>query len=70
MELKNVFDSVKDKNFSFITMDSLMEELEVSYSTMRRMMLEGLPHYKRGKKIYFNPDKVQSWFDDKYQVVL
>ena len=69
MELKSVLNGVTDKNFSFITMDSLMKELKVSYSTMRRMMLEGLPHYKRGKKIYFNPNKVQDWFDKKYQVV-
>ncbi len=70
MELQSVFDKVKDKSFPYVTMDNLMNELDVSYSTMRRMMLEGLPHYKRGKKIYFNTDKVQSWFDEKYQVVL
>jgi len=51
-------------------MENLMNEMDVSYSTLRRMMLEGLPHYKRGKKIYFNPNKVQNWFDDKYSVVL
>jgi len=69
MDLKNVFDSVTEKNFSFVTMDSLMGELKVSYSTLKRMMNEGLPHYKRGKKIYFSPNKVQDWFDEKYQVV-
>jgi hypothetical protein len=36
---------------------------------MRRMMMEGLPHYKRGKKIYFNPNKVHEWFDDNYKVM-
>ena len=45
-----IFDKVKDKSFPYVTMDNLMNELDVSYSTMRRMMLEGLPHYKRGKK--------------------
>ena len=69
MELTNVFNKVKDKDFSFVTMDSLMEELKISYSTMRRMRNEGLPHYKRGKKIYFSPNKVQDWFDKKYQIV-
>ncbi|MDA8753840.1 helix-turn-helix domain-containing protein [Candidatus Marinimicrobia bacterium] len=70
MELQSVFDKVKDKTFPYITMENLMTEMDVSYSTLRRMMLEGLPHYKRGKKIYFNPNKVQNWFDDKYSVVL
>tara|TARA_B100000519_G_C14241380_1_gene437493 strand:- start:2050 stop:2262 length:213 start_codon:yes stop_codon:yes gene_type:complete len=70
MDLQGVFDKVEDKTFSFITMESLMKEMDVSYSTIRRMMLEGLPHYKRGKKIFFNPNKVQSWFDDKYSVIL
>tara|TARA_R110001592_G_scaffold332805_2_gene616389 strand:+ start:547 stop:759 length:213 start_codon:yes stop_codon:yes gene_type:complete len=70
MELKSVFEKVTNKNFSFVTMDSLKDELDMSYSTIRRMMLEGLPHYKRGKKIYFNPNKVQDWFDEKYKVVL
>jgi|TARA_Y100000294_G_scaffold123762_1_gene115140 hypothetical protein len=69
MELTSVFNKVKDKDFSFVTMDSLMEELKVSYSTMRRMMMEGLPHYKRGKKIYFNPNKVHEWFDNNYKVM-
>lgn len=67
MDLTSVFNKV-DKNFSFITMESVLEELDVSYSTLKRMMNEGLPHYKRGKKLYFNPTKVQDWFDKKYQV--
>ena len=67
MELTSVFSKV-EKNFSFITMESILEELDVSYSTLKRMMNEGLPHYKRGKKLYFNPTKVQDWFDKKYQV--
>ena len=58
MDLTSVFNKV-DKNFSFITMESVLEELDVSYSTLKRMMNEGLPHYKRGKKLYFNPTKVQ-----------
>ena len=68
MDLTSVFDKVKDKNFSFITMESVLDELDVSYSTLKRMMNEGLPHYKRGKKLYFNPSKVQDWFEKKYQV--
>ncbi len=69
MDLTTVFNGVKDKNFSFITMESILEELDVSYSTLKRMMNEGLPHYKRGKKLYFSPTKVQDWFDKKYKVV-
>ena len=68
MDLTSVFNKV-DKNFSFITMESVLEELDVSYSTLKRMMNEGLPHYKRGKKLYFNPTKVQDWFDKKYKVI-
>lgn len=68
MDLTSVFNKV-DKNFSFITMESVLEELDVSYSTLKRMMNEGLPHYKRGKKLYFSPTKVQDWFDKKYKVV-
>jgi|TARA_B100001964_G_C13832343_1_gene422157 hypothetical protein len=69
MELTNVFNKVKDKDFSFVTMDSLMEELKISYSTMRRMRNEGLPHYKRGKKIYFNLNKVHEWFENNHKVM-
>ena len=56
-------------SLSLLTMESMLNRLQVSYSTLHRMMKEGLPHYKRSQKVYFSPDKVQDWFDKKYQVV-
>ena len=54
---------------AYISKKDAKDVLNISYSTLKRMMNEGLPHYKRGKKLYFSPTKVQDWFDKKYKVV-
>ena len=68
MKLENTTKPENDR-LLLLPMESMMDKLQVSYSTLYRMMKEGLPHYKRSQKVYFNPDKVQDWFDKKYQVI-
>ena len=58
----------EDKTISLVSLDSLHKELECSYSSICRFCKDGLPHYKRGKKLWFNRDKVLNWLEENYSV--
>ena len=66
----SITQNIKDENktISMVSLDSLQKELECSYSSIWRFCKDGLPHYKRGKKLWFNKDKVFNWLEENYSV--
>lgn len=60
-------DNQSENRLPILTLELLKQQLDVSYSTIKRMMNEGLPYYKRGHKIFFHKDKIQNYLDQKYQ---
>ena len=50
-------DNQSENRLPILTLELLKQQLDVSYSTIKRMMNEGLPYYKRGHKIFFHKDK-------------
>jgi hypothetical protein len=53
---------------SLISLETLQKELECSYSSIWRFCNDGLPHFKRGKKLWFNKNKVYNWLEENYSV--
>lgn len=46
-----------------LTIGDLAKELQVSESTVRRMMRGGLPHFKVGRLVRFKKDRVEKYLD-------
>ena len=47
----------------FLTIGDLAKELQVSESTVRRLMRAGLPHFKVGRLTRFRKDRVEKYLD-------
>jgi len=47
----------------FLTIGDLAKELQVSESTVHRMMRGGLPHFKVGRLVRFKKDRVEKYLD-------
>lgn len=46
-----------------LTIGDLAKELQVSESTVRRLMRAGLPHIKVGRLVRFKKDRVEKYLD-------
>jgi len=46
-----------------LTIGDLAKELQVSESTVHRMMRGGLPHFKVGRLVRFKKDRVEKYLD-------
>ena len=55
------------RDISVVGMKTIMEELNISYSTCYRWCKKGKPHYKvkGSKKVLFNRNKVQDWLESQ-----
>ena len=55
------------RDISVVGMKKIMEELNISYSTLYRWCKKGMPHYKEkgSKEVLFNRDKVQDWLENQ-----
>ena len=55
------------RDISVVGMKKIMEELNISYSTLYRWCKKGMPHYKvkGSKNLLFNRDKVQDWLENQ-----
>ena len=65
----SLIENIKEdkKDFSPVGMKTILEELNISYSTLYRWCKKGMPHYKvkGSKKVLFNRDKVQDWLENQ-----
>ena len=59
-----------NKNYiSVVGMKTILQDLNISYSTLYRWCKKGMPHYKvnGSKKLTFNREAVQKWLEEQTQ---
>jgi excisionase family DNA binding protein len=59
-----------NKNYiSVVGMKTILQDLNISYSTLYRWCQKGMPYYKvsGSKKLTFNREAVQKWLEEQTQ---
>lgn len=49
-------------SMKFIDLKSLSKQTTLSISTLRKLIRDGLPHYRVARKILIDPDEFADWF--------
>ena len=48
----------------YLTKTELMRMLKISYTTVNRLMLKGLPYFKVGNQVRFEIDEVKTYLKE------
>jgi len=60
---KKIYTSPVSLEKELLTREELMDLLQISKSTLDRRRWDGMPHIKKGRKIYFKKSEVFNWLN-------
>jgi predicted DNA-binding transcriptional regulator AlpA len=46
---------------SFIRIPQVMEQYQISRTTLQKFLANGMPHYRVGRIFYFDPNEINDW---------